>query len=35
MTPNELKLFELLKTDEEAGTIHFGYRRMLLVDAQG
>ncbi len=33
MTPNELKLFELLKIDEGAGTIHFGHRRMLLMDA--
>lgn len=33
MTPDKLKLFELLKTDEAAGTIHFGHRRMLLMDA--
>lgn len=33
MNPSDLKLFELLKTDEAAGTIHFGHRRMLLLDA--
>ena len=33
MTPNELKLFELLKIDEGAGAIHFGHRRMLVMDA--
>ena len=30
---SDLKLFELLKTDEAAGTIHFEHRRMLLLDA--
>lgn len=33
MTPNELRLFEILKTDEGTGSIHFGHRRMLVMDA--
>lgn len=33
MNPSHLKLLELLKTDETAGTIHFEHRRMLLLDA--
>src|ERR1044071_6701234 len=31
--PEELKLIELLQTDEAAGTIHFKNRRMLIFDA--
>lgn len=33
MTSNELQLFELLKIDEGAGTIHFEHRRKVLLDA--
>ena len=33
MTPEDLKLCELLRTDEQAGTIHFQDRRMVLIDA--
>jgi two-component system response regulator HydG len=33
MSPSDPKLFELLKADEAAGTIHFEHRRMLLLDA--
>jgi two-component system, NtrC family, response regulator HydG len=37
MRPEELKLFELLRIDESAGTIHFKNRRMLVfaADAMG
>ncbi|HKP85963.1 MAG TPA: XylR N-terminal domain-containing protein, partial [Blastocatellia bacterium] len=31
--PDELKLFELLQINEEAGTIHFKNRRVLIFDA--
>jgi len=33
MNSDKLKLFELLKVNEAAGTIHFGHRRMLVLDA--
>jgi transcriptional regulator with PAS, ATPase and Fis domain len=33
MNPDKLTLFQLLKADEAAGTIHFQHRRMLLMDA--
>jgi two-component system response regulator HydG len=33
MKPEDLKLFELLRSDEEAGTLHLKNRRVLLVDA--
>jgi transcriptional regulator with GAF, ATPase, and Fis domain len=33
MKPEDLKLVELLQIDEEAGTIYFKNRRMLLFDA--
>lgn len=33
MNPSELSLFDLLKVDDAAGTIHFEHRRMLLLDA--
>src|SRR5262249_61688343 len=33
MNPNELKLLELLKADEESGVIRFKHRRMLIFDA--
>ena len=33
MKPEDLKLIELLQIDEEAGTIYFKNRRMLIFDA--
>jgi len=33
MNPDELKLLELLKADEETGVIRFKHRRMLIFDA--
>lgn len=33
MNSDKLKLFELLKVNEAAGTIHFEHRRMLVLDA--
>ena len=33
MQPEELKLLELLQADEEAGTIYFKNRRMLIFDS--
>ncbi|HEY0544772.1 MAG TPA: sigma-54-dependent Fis family transcriptional regulator [Pyrinomonadaceae bacterium] len=33
MKPDELKLFELLRADDEAGTLYLKNRRVLLVDA--
>jgi two-component system, NtrC family, response regulator HydG len=33
MKPEDLKLIELLQIDEEAGTIYFNNRRMLIFDA--
>ncbi|MGH9844863.1 MAG: XylR N-terminal domain-containing protein [Blastocatellia bacterium] len=33
MNSSRLKLLELLKVDEAAGTIHFKHRRMLIFDA--
>jgi hypothetical protein len=33
MNSDKLKLFELLKADEAAGTIQFEHRRMLIMDA--
>jgi len=33
MKPDELKLLELLKADEESGVIRFKHRRMLIFDA--
>lgn len=33
MNPDELKLLELLKADEESGVIRFKHRRMLIFDA--
>ncbi|MBX7218756.1 MAG: sigma 54-interacting transcriptional regulator [Blastocatellia bacterium] len=33
MLPEELKLFDLLRHDEAAGTIHIKNRRVLLIDA--
>ncbi|MBV9957682.1 MAG: sigma 54-interacting transcriptional regulator, partial [Acidobacteria bacterium] len=33
MKPEDLKLFELIRADEEAGTLHLRNRRVLLVDA--
>lgn len=33
MRPEDLKLFQLLQIDEQAGTIHFNNRRLLLFDA--
>jgi len=33
MRPEDLKLFELLQIDEDAGTIHFKNRRLVIFDA--
>lgn len=33
MRPEDLKLFELIRADEEAGTLYLKNRRVLLVDA--
>src|SRR5437867_4636519 len=33
MRPEDLKLFELLQIDEEAGTIYFKNRRLVIFDA--
>lgn len=33
MRPEDLRLFELISADEEAGTLHLKNRRVLLVDA--
>lgn len=33
MNSDKLKLFDLLKADDVAGTIHLQHRRMLLMDA--
>jgi DNA-binding NtrC family response regulator len=33
MRPEGLKLFELIRADEEAGTLHLENRRVILVDA--
>ena len=33
MKPEDLKLIELLQINEEAGTIYFNNRRMLIFDA--
>jgi two-component system, NtrC family, response regulator HydG len=33
MNPGDFKLLELLTVDDEAGTLHFAHRRMLLFDA--
>src|SRR5215468_3960350 len=33
MKPDELRLLELLKADEESGVIRFKHRRMLIFDA--
>jgi hypothetical protein len=34
MSPDDLKLFELLGTDPHAGTIHFEERRLIVLDAE-
>jgi hypothetical protein len=33
MRPEDLKLFELIRVDEGAGTLHLKNRRVLIVDA--
>jgi DNA-binding NtrC family response regulator len=33
MKPHDLKLFELIRADDEAGTLHLKNRRVLLIDA--